>query len=322
MACDGCLDDLKDLILACNDITALRNYISQAMERLCADRCRGQLTTPGLDPLADPADATAEAFPEMPVCDCSLLVLHDTNNTLYLSADNGVSWLRYPDTKHNITTSDPTVVDDSGDGYSVGSRWINTATASEWVLTDASLGAAVWARTTTEPQVLVEIASGKLSIAAANIDLTAIPQTYHDLVLVLRLRCSTTNSNINLRYNADSGNNYAYQEGEFNGASTNAASAVNQTQAVLGRGMTQSTATAGYFASVEIRIPGYYRDDITRLAQFMTSYFHNATTIEYRTGTIAWENVTDGIDQITITPGAGNFAIGSSWVLYGQGEAV
>lgn len=42
----------------------------------------------------------------------------------------------------------PTANEDSGDGYSVGSRWINTTTDKEYVCLDASVGAAVWTETT------------------------------------------------------------------------------------------------------------------------------------------------------------------------------
>lgn len=42
----------------------------------------------------------------------------------------------------------PTVNDDSGDGYSVGSRWLDTTADKEYVCTDASSGAAVWVETT------------------------------------------------------------------------------------------------------------------------------------------------------------------------------
>jgi hypothetical protein len=45
----------------------------------------------------------------------------------------------------NVTaTTDPTITDDSDDGYSVGSFWINTTADSFWVLTDETVGAAVW----------------------------------------------------------------------------------------------------------------------------------------------------------------------------------
>lgn len=45
-------------------------------------------------------------------------------------------------------TTDPTTGDDDGDGYEVGSRWVNTTSGEEFVCVDASTGAAVWTSTT------------------------------------------------------------------------------------------------------------------------------------------------------------------------------
>ena len=42
------------------------------------------------------------------------------------------------------STSDPTVNDDSGDGYGVGQMWVNTNTGVARILVDATVGAAVW----------------------------------------------------------------------------------------------------------------------------------------------------------------------------------
>ncbi len=48
---------------------------------------------------------------------------------------------------HNFTaTTDPTITDDSGDGYSAGSKWINTNQYVTYVCVDASVGAAIWYR--------------------------------------------------------------------------------------------------------------------------------------------------------------------------------
>jgi hypothetical protein len=49
-------------------------------------------------------------------------------------------------------TLDPTVNDDSGDGYGVGSRWINTSSSPRrhFVLMDSTLGAAVWVPVTSK----------------------------------------------------------------------------------------------------------------------------------------------------------------------------
>lgn len=51
----------------------------------------------------------------------------------------------HPDAaKDNITTTDPTVNDDSDDGYSVNSIWHNTVSGLFYFCTDATPGAAVW----------------------------------------------------------------------------------------------------------------------------------------------------------------------------------
>jgi hypothetical protein len=42
------------------------------------------------------------------------------------------------------SASDPTVSDDSGDGFIPGSQWLNTSTLTMWVCTDNSSGAAQW----------------------------------------------------------------------------------------------------------------------------------------------------------------------------------
>ena len=42
------------------------------------------------------------------------------------------------------STSNPAVTDDSGDGYAVGTLWINTTADTYFVLADATAGAAVW----------------------------------------------------------------------------------------------------------------------------------------------------------------------------------
>lgn len=48
---------------------------------------------------------------------------------------------------NNAATAAPTVNDDAGDGYSVGSRWIDTTNDKTYVLVDSTVGAAVWQQT-------------------------------------------------------------------------------------------------------------------------------------------------------------------------------
>lgn len=47
--------------------------------------------------------------------------------------------------KHKLNSgSAPTVNDDSGDGYAVGSLWVNTITDQAWIRVDSTVAAAVW----------------------------------------------------------------------------------------------------------------------------------------------------------------------------------
>jgi hypothetical protein len=51
----------------------------------------------------------------------------------------------YTHAKNNFAAvADPTVSNDSSQGYAVGSRWINTSAGTEWVCVSAAVGAAVW----------------------------------------------------------------------------------------------------------------------------------------------------------------------------------
>lgn len=60
------------------------------------------------------------------------------------SETTGIEWQK----NNHAATAAPTTGDDSGDGYSVGSRWIDTTNDKEYVCLDASVGAAVWTETT------------------------------------------------------------------------------------------------------------------------------------------------------------------------------
>lgn len=44
----------------------------------------------------------------------------------------------------HVTTSAPTINDDSGDGYAIGQLWVNTADDTAYIATDVTVGAAVW----------------------------------------------------------------------------------------------------------------------------------------------------------------------------------
>jgi len=75
------------------------------------------------------------------------LWVNTTDNRAWIAEDvtNGAAvWLRVDNIQINSAATDPTVGDDSADGYEVGSYWVNTATPEIFFASDVSVGAAVW----------------------------------------------------------------------------------------------------------------------------------------------------------------------------------
>lgn len=82
---------------------------------------------------------------------------------------NGSAWTAV---KNELAgTTAPTANEDSGDGYSVGSRWFDTTNDKEYVCLDATLGAAVWTETTggaSGSTITVAEADGSPSVASVD----------------------------------------------------------------------------------------------------------------------------------------------------------
>lgn len=64
-----------------------------------------------------------------------------------ISASLGAAvWVPVTGVLHNTAATDPTVNDDSGDGYSISSIWYNTVSKDVFVAVDVTLAAAVWVK--------------------------------------------------------------------------------------------------------------------------------------------------------------------------------
>lgn len=73
------------------------------------------------------------------------IVLDTANSFFRWDIWDGSAWQQIESKKSNRTaTTDPTVGDDSGDGYDVGSIWVNTTSDEVFICADSSSGAAVW----------------------------------------------------------------------------------------------------------------------------------------------------------------------------------
>jgi hypothetical protein len=71
-------------------------------------------------------------------------VLFDSTDGVF-KVWTGLAWrVISPPVSNFLAVTAPTVSDDSGDGYSSGSIWVNTLTGATYVCSNATLGAAVW----------------------------------------------------------------------------------------------------------------------------------------------------------------------------------
>ena len=94
--------------------------------------------------------------------------------------------------KGNATASDPTTGDDDGDGYEIGSLWVNTSDGGLWLCTDASTAAAVWVELATvdgtaPAESPIRVVSTSTTITSADADGIVImtPLTSSDLTATL-----------------------------------------------------------------------------------------------------------------------------------------
>jgi len=82
------------------------------------------------------------------------------------------------DTETNIATANysatsaPTANDDSGDGYSIGSWWVNVTSDEAYLCVDATVGAAVWTKISVDvPSEIVALLAGQ-SVSMASLTLS------------------------------------------------------------------------------------------------------------------------------------------------------
>lgn len=74
-----------------------------------------------------------------------------------------------------VATAAPGVGDDSDDGYTVGSRWLDTTNDRSYVLIDATVGAAVWQLTSVPNTALVTDSNPRTIVGySANINVTGV----------------------------------------------------------------------------------------------------------------------------------------------------
>ncbi len=157
--------------------------------------------------------------------------------------------------------------------------------------------------------------------SAAAFDVASIDQTYSDLFLMLIARSSNASANdfSFLRFNNDSGNNYAYQQVAGNNAVANAVEGNTGSRISIGS-MTADSATANWFGTSQILIPGYTSTVWNKQSHAITSDVEALTT-GLRTVQVViggWAS-TAAINRIQCVPFTGTtWKIGSQLRIYGR----
>ena len=136
--------------------------------------------------------------------------------------------------------------------------------------------------------------------------------TYKHLQLRLTTRVDQENDQIYMRFNSDTGSNYARHEMSGNNSSTVAQNSTSQTSILFGR-TAYSTQTANIFSPFVIDIlDAFSSNKNTTIKSF--SHLSAVAWISQFSG--LWNN-TASITTINIYAGATNFVSGSRFSLYG-----
>lgn len=161
-----------------------------------------------------------------------------------------------------------------------------------------------------------QIATTTLNVAAASIEFTSIPSTYtHLQIRTLHRVTSSGLTNLTIRVNSDTANNYSlhYLFGDGSTVSSNGLANTNLNTLARTPGTTQ---TANSFGVAVIDILDYANTNKYKTFRSITGFDGNGSG-EVFLSSANWRS-TNAITSIKITDqGAGNLAQYSSFALYG-----
>lgn len=164
------------------------------------------------------------------------------------------------------------------------------------------------------------IATQLLSGSQTTVSFTNIPSGYKHLQIRCIGRTDRANSGggdyASIRFNGDSGSNYAYHEIYGNGTTAGAQAGASQTFGFLER-LADAGATSGMFGAIVVDILDYSNVYKYKTVRNLGGYDNNSTGGSVMLGSSLWMN-TAAINSITLAPGGGtNFVINSRFSLYG-----
>jgi hypothetical protein len=152
------------------------------------------------------------------------------------------------------------------------------------------------------------LANITLGTAASTVTFSSIPATYRDLVVTVVASGSTTLQG-RIRLNSDTGANYQYQRMSGNGTSATGTQAATQTFGFVS-GIAQATTTGALQMSINIMecsATNKHKTIISRADQAA-----NGTDASVN----RWIS-TAAVNSVQILTSTGNWAIGSTFALYG-----
>jgi hypothetical protein len=168
----------------------------------------------------------------------------------------------------------------------------------------------------TTPNNYESIATTILSTSTTTITFSSISGTYKHLQIRALSRKSSAGGGdgIFIRFNSDSGSNYAIHQLDGDGSSASAYGAASQTQ-INSTTTATSSHSANVFGAQIWDILDYANTNKYKTMRLMNGFDNNGSG-KVRYGSGLWMN-TNAITQIDLTGNGDNFAQYSSFALYG-----
>jgi hypothetical protein len=159
------------------------------------------------------------------------------------------------------------------------------------------------------PKTYTPIATTTLNIDTASYTFSSIPSTYTDLILILAVS-NTTTQTIYARYNSDTANNYSSTYIQGSGTAVNTARQSSTSLAGLGSyyvGMSSTNPTVVIFNLMNYSNTTTHKTGIAR---------SSLSSAEVDATVNLWRN-TSAINTIQVLNSGGLFKAGSTFTLYG-----
>ena len=160
------------------------------------------------------------------------------------------------------------------------------------------------------PATYEPIATQTLASATSTITFSSIPATYTDLRVVVVATIANAGYDVVMRFNSDTGSNYAFHFIYGTGASALAAAASTQTSMVMG-----TTPDATYPCVAVVDILDYANTNKYKTVRTLAGIDRNGSGYVYLQSGL-WQS-TAAISTITINSPTGNYNQYSSFALFG-----